>query len=393
MLKKYFYALLIIVLLFGCDSPTESEKDFERGEIVSSHLIVSYTVEQLQELLNLFDFSTDFTLIYDFKVYNILYQSVDVNGDKILLSGALMIPVNKDNPSMLTINHGTVTSRTDAASIYPLRIIEGPMGMIATSIGYVTLIPDYPGFGSSYTMHPYIHAKSLAISVIDFIRAGRAFCTNNGISLNEKLFLGGYSEGGYVTMATHKEIEENYADEFSLTAVAPMAGPHNLSWMAHHILAKSTYDNPAYLAFMMTAYNKTYGWNKLGEIFNEPYASNMPGYFDGSNRYAEINNALPTTISTLFKQSFLDSFLAGNETTLDNALAENTLLGWDPVAPIRMYHGDADSTVFYKNSVDAKVDFESRGATNIELITIPGGTHMTAGEDAFNGMINWINSF
>ena len=393
-LLRYF-SLILLVLFFAiaCDSPTENEKVYERGELISSRLVTSYTVQALEDLMTSNDVTIDFTLQYAISVYSLRYQSEDADGNKIQLSGALIIPNNKDKASMLTINHGTVTKRIEAASIFPLFILEGALGMITSSIGYITLVPDYPGFGVSTVIHPYVHAKSLAISVIDFIRASKSFCDSQGISFNEKLFLGGYSEGGYVTLATQKEIELNYSSEISLTAVAPMAGPHNLSWMATHILAKSSYDNPAYLAFMITAYDQIYGWNRLADIFNPPYAANMPGYFSGDFSYSEINSQLPTDLSALFKQSFLDSFAAGNETEMNSALNENTLLGWNPVAPIRMYHGDADSTVYYKNSVDVKADFESRGASNVELINIPGGNHMTAGEEAFKGMINWFNSF
>jgi alpha-beta hydrolase superfamily lysophospholipase len=395
-MKKRFLTLmtlLLLVILHSCTDSTGPDKVYDRGEVISSRLILTLTADELTTLLADNGFTFDYTLQYQVSAFSVNYQSEDANGNNIELSGAIIIPSGIDEPPMISLNHGTVTKRNQAASVFPFYIIEGAMGMITASLGYVTLVPDYPGFGTSTELHPYIHAKSLAISVIDFIRAGRNFCQKTGITLNEKLFLGGYSEGGYVTMAAQREIETNYSDEMTLTAVAPMAGPHNLSWMAHHVLAKETYENPAYLAFMITAYDHVYGWQRLSEIFNEPYASAMPGYFDGTKTYGEINGALPTAMSALFKSSFLSGFQAGTETAMENALAENTLLGWDPVAPIRMYHGDADSTVFYKNSADAKIDFESRGATNVELIVISGGTHVTAGEAAFMGMISWFSTF
>ena len=63
-------------------------------------------------------------------------------------------------------------------------------------------------------------------TVIDMLRAVKHFCNqNNFIQFNEQLFLEGYSEGGYVTMAAVKEIEENLSDEFNITMSFPMVEP------------------------------------------------------------------------------------------------------------------------------------------------------------------------
>ena len=59
---------------------------------------------------------------------------------------------------------------------------------------------------------------------------------------------------------------------------------------------------------------------------------------------------------------------------------------------MKLYHGDADSTVFYQNSLDALQHLTDNGATDIELITISGGTHATAGFPAFVGAIGWFES-
>lgn len=399
MRTKFFIYLLVINLVFvlsSCDSDSPTGNDnqtYDRGTVISSTKTSSFTPQTIETLMQQSGIITPFTYSYSVDVYDVVYQSVDAHENKIRLSGALMLPTGKDNPSLLSIQHGTETKSTSVASNHPLSSPEGMIGLISTSQGYLTLVPDYPGLGISEGIHPYIHAKSTSLSVIDFIRAGQNYCEENGITLNDKLFIGGYSEGGFATMATQREIESNYSSEFTLTASAPMACPSNLKWMSYFLLAKETYQVPMYLAFIMTAYDDIYGWNRLGEIFNSPYAENMKNYFNGSMSYGDINSALPTKITDLFKTTFVTSFLAGNETVIDAALDENTLLGWDPVAPMRMYHGDADTTVFYQNSVDALNDFNSRGATNVELITIPGGTHATSGLEAYIGMMNWFNSF
>ena len=68
-------------------------------------------------------------------------------------------------------------------------------------------MPDYLGLGSSPSYQGYGHARSEATCVVDALRAGRSLCASNNVTLNGQLFLTGYSEGGQVTMAAHRELE------------------------------------------------------------------------------------------------------------------------------------------------------------------------------------------
>ena len=296
----------------------------------------------------------------------------------------------------LTITHGTVSKKSNVASVSPINFgesyVEGVVGLFTASMGYVASVPDYTGLGVSDKLHPYVHAKSLAIATIDFMRASRNYCDSHNITLSDKLFLTGYSEGGYAAMATQKEIESSYSSEFTLTAVAPMSGPYNLLGTAETLLQKTEYHFPMYISYVLTAYNDIYGWDKLNLFFNDPYAAMMPGLFDGSKSIFEINDQLPDVIRDLVRSDYINSVLDSTETDLRAALAENNLLNWTPVTPMKLYHGDADSTVFYQNSLDALQHLTDNGATDIELITISGGTHETAGFPAFIGAIGWFES-
>ena len=69
--------------------------------------------------------------------------------------------------------------------------------------GFITAIPDFLGLGVSEMMHPYMVSISSATAVVDMIRAGMYLCDSIDVSVSDQLFLSGYSEGGYVTMAAH----------------------------------------------------------------------------------------------------------------------------------------------------------------------------------------------
>ncbi|MBE9491657.1 MAG: hypothetical protein IMY70_02120, partial [Bacteroidetes bacterium] len=219
----------------------------------------------------------------------------------------------------------------------------------------------------------------------------KQYAEKSGISLSEQLFLTGYSEGGYATLATHKEIEEFYSNELEVTASAPMAGPYDLSRLIEHIFQQNSYPSPTYIAFFMTAYSDIYKWDRLHDIFHSPYAQMMNGLFDGSKTYAEINSQLPESINLLLKLDFVSDYLQGKETEVQTAILENTLLNWKSSAPIRFFHGDLDKTVPIFNATNAVTSLKASGGSDIELITIKGADHGTAGLPCIFGMIEFFN--
>ena len=96
--------------------------------------------------------------------------------------------------------------------------------------GYVYVEPDYLGLGDSSGMHPYQIKEPYGTCVVDLLRAAKQYdLQNDEFMINEQLFLVGYSEGGYATMAAHQIIERDYNDEFIITASLPMAGAYSMS--------------------------------------------------------------------------------------------------------------------------------------------------------------------
>jgi len=387
---------LLIITVAGCDKDaTGPEPEIPtRGQIVSSSTIGVLSPQAIEAILSAWIDPLPVELTYTVNAVKIVYWTVDNNGNYVEASGALYIPIGASGPPVLSLHHGTVTARDEVASEGPMGSLEGIIGLFtASGIGYLTCIPDYLGYGVSDMLHPYIHASSSSTTVIDFLRASRAYCDDNGITPGVELFLGGYSEGGYVTLATQRDMELNYSDEFDITAVAPMAGPYDLAGTVEIVIQYTTYEWPAYMAFLFLSYDNIYGWGRLGEVINAPYAGMLPGLFDGTHSLSEINGELPNDLSLLLNGDFVNNYLNGDEPEIQAAFEENTLLDWAPTAPIRFYHGDADVTVPYQNSVTAYDSLTSNGGASIELVTIPGGTHETSGPMAILDALDWFESF
>ena len=391
-LTKSFLLLVSILFFISCSNSTEIEQA-SRGSILKSELLITLSPDDIKSVLqsNGYEPTLAGEIVYSVDVIKVEYRSINIASAQTILSGVYMIPKYESDFPLLSIQHGTVFNRNNVASENLNGVGESLSGMILASQGFFVTIPDYIGYGISNDIHPYIHAKSSSSSVIDMLRSAKHYASQKNIELNGQLFLYGYSQGGYVTLASQKEIEEKHLDEFNLTAVSPLAGPYDILSTAETIFTEKTYKYLNNLAFIFTSYNSIYNWGRLDDIFLSPYAEKMEQLFDGTKTNNEILNELPENLTDLIKPEFITSFLNGSETEIENAFKENSLLGWSPKTPIRFYHGDNDDEVPYQNAVNAVELLKKKSATVIEFVTIEGD-HQSANLPAVLGALSWFKS-
>ena len=140
------------------------------------------------------------------------------------------------------------------------------------------------------------------------------------------------------------------------------------------------------------SYNEIENMNRpASEFFQSPFAERIPQLMDGTKTIGEANKDLTNKIKDLFSAKFLTDYLGDGEKELKNAFAENSLVGWSPKAPIKLFHGENDITVGYNNSVIAHDSLKANGA-DIDLIIIPNGTHTSSVFIAYTGAIAWFNT-
>ena len=196
-------------------------------------------------------------------------------------------------------------------------------------------------------------------------------------------------------MATHKSIEEEGLDGFTLIASFPGAGAYDLKAVQEHIFTLKDYDDPHYLAYIARAYQLHYQHaDLLTDFFNEPYASRIPGLFDGQKGAGEINAQLATKISDLIHPDILANIDTdpGYDYLID-AFNENSLTDWTPQIQMFMYHGLADATVPYQNSVDTFNKLLANGtSTSVLSLTPLEGTHNSAVEPYIANLIEKLLS-
>jgi len=314
---------------------------------------------------------------HDVNVYRLIYQTPDPQGNMTTASGALLVPQGVTCAVPLaSYQHGTMALKMEAPSFNPDS--ERLVGLLFASTGYVVSMPDYLGLGASPGLHPYVHAKSQATATIDMMRATRTFAANNEVPLNGQVMLFGYSQGGHATMAAHKEIQENHADEFDIAVSVPMSGPYDISGaQTEVILLDEFYPTPGYVPYVMLAYQEVYGglFNDPSEVFKPEYVESVIPLFDGTHSMGFINNMCPDIPNQIFLPEVLDSFRNDPNHRFWAPLRDNDLYDWVPEAPVKMLYCTGDDQVSFMNSVVALDAFTANGATNAEASNLGTGDH------------------
>lgn len=357
--------------------------------LISSSLVAEVTKEELAPRLAALGLPPQLpaaaVLLFDIKVYKLVYKTKNPLGQEVQASGALIVP---QTPAPLAIpmisqQHGTIFTNLEAPSSYaPASEVYRAASIFAAN-GYIMACPDYLGFGVSgdpgnplnLLLHTYEHRPSLAQASLDMLRASKEFIQTHSINWDSRLYLTGYSEGGFATLSLYKKIQEEVPAEFNLKAVTAGAGAYDKISFTKELLSKPShgvaYYNRTYLWVLLT-YDRLYGLNRTPEsYFVDPYLTEIKTKGLG----AELN----TSFNLIFNPSFRDNVLNDTDTGFLAALADNNVYDWKPTKPLQLYHGTADPQVFYLNSERAYAAMKAKGMdVPVQLVPIPGGDHQTS---------------
>ena len=371
-MKKLSIIFIITLFIFSCQTDEISKvklNDFSKLFTVSKDNVQE--IVKTSEFTNLMEY-----LQYDITVYTITYNTI-YQGKNVIASGLIAFPETEKGMPMLNFNHGTTSLHADAPTV---DLLQYSFFSNAASAGYILVIPDYLGFGSSEDIvHPYYRSDITGQTVVDMLIATKELAKIESYNYNGDVFLSGYSEGGFATMAAHHNIEKNNYSNLNIVASAPAAGGYDITGMLSYFLSLETYHVPYYIAYVAIGYKTSYDWDiSLNTIFNEPYASKIPEYYNGKFSGSQINEVLNDTISILFKEKFIDETFSIDEFSIFvDALEENSLDSWTPKNKMIMYHWSSYITDPYQNSVDTYNSILSRLSDKsiVEFITLDGKDH------------------
>lgn len=357
-----------------------------------------------------------FTPVCSVTVYHLQYETVGGQSEATTASGALMVPGGLGSSCtgarpIVLYAHGTSTDKAyDIANLSGTDGNVNDEGVLLAAIfaaqGYIVIAPNYAGYDtSSLPYHPYLVANQQSQDMMNALSAARSAFSSLGVSGSSKLFITGYSQGGYVALATLRAMQ---AAGQSVTAAGPMSGPYALSAFADAIFMGEV-DGGAPINFTLIAssYQHSYGnvYSNPTDVFSPQYATNiasllpttltrselysqglLPQYTLFSNtppapQYASMTPATtPAYLAPAFALGFGASPLVTNAyrltylqdeqanpdggfptTTTDmpppgpgiglrQDLAKNDLRNFNPSAPVLLCGGDNDPEVFYMNT-------------------------------------------
>jgi predicted esterase len=415
---------LALLLLSGCGIDNTDEN------IVGENLLIDaetfnpeVNLSQAQIQAGLDAQGNGQTALLGIKSYKISYMTTDEDGKKVRASGLVSIPDisaafmqgykaktgRNFSLSIVSDQHGTIFTNAQAPSVHAsaTHMPDALATAYSAVAGFMTVQPDYLGYGDSNTTHPYILEKPSANTTVDMIKAAITFANKAGLPINGQVFLSGYSEGGYATMAAAKEIQANHPD-IHLMAVAPMAGPYDVEKLGVGTLSADIMAFPPFLADIAYSYTKTYDDVKIDSLFNAPYASTIPTLFDGEHNGSVIYYSLPNALSgniadqatdKLFVPSFSDDFISNSENSLRKHFRENSVIDWTPKMPMHMYHCSNDAIIPFSMSTLAQESFTQKGSTTTSVVRIdtipdsqnPLDVHAQCATAAYAQAIPWFD--
>jgi len=386
--KRLIIRLLILfVVAFSLTtSCTKEDNEPVNSYLVSSELAFTFTTTSINSIIDLAagqDPAISSLRQYvksDVKVYKITYNT-SVGGKEIYASGLVCVPVNQGEYPVMSFQNGTNTLNTMAPSEFPLNnsyvLVE-----ILASMGFVVIIPDYPGFGESVNVpHPYLVADPTVTSIVDMYYAVGEFDRSGlpDITIENDYYLIGYSQGGWATLSLHKALEKSFSNDFNLKGSVCGAGPYDIGLLFSEMVNVTTYPMPVYIGYIFNAYSSYQQiTNPVTDIFNEPYATRIGTLYNGTLSFDQINTQLSTSISALLNPSFISGFSTADKySSVSKAFKNNSIEAWHTYKPLLLIHGDSDTQVSPVTTETMYSAMLQAGTSSeiIEKVTIPGADH------------------
>jgi pimeloyl-ACP methyl ester carboxylesterase len=314
---------VMLLLLCACDNNDDDEEPPpepappvpQRGELIGDAptLVASYSPDELLAVASSNEVAqllADEVLTPECRidVYHLQYQTADPTGNITPASGALMVPNDSASQCqgarpIVLYAHGTNADK--AFNIADLQASDNSEGLLMAGVfaaeGYIVVAPNYVGYDTSTLgYHPYLNGDQQSKDMIDALTAARsALPTANAPSTMDsgQLLVTGYSQGGYVAMATHRALQE--AGQ-TVTASAPMSGPYALSAFGDAIFqGQVTGGSPVNLTLLITGYQRAYGnlYSSTTDVFEAQYATDIETLLPSTTPVSELEaqGKLPDT--------------------------------------------------------------------------------------------------
>ncbi len=318
---------------------------------VSYELIGRWDIDTLNRILTVdspkyFGISVPYTPARNaVRLYRITYASVvpEQNNRPIVATGLLAVPdTGASSFPVLSYQHGSAFLKTQVPS-FPDQ--SGETQLIVAQFagqGYVVIGADYFGMGASTEPEAFGVMASQQQASLDMLRASKDVLAQMQIATG-KLFLGGWSLGGFVTMAFLERLEK---DGVKVSGAATASGPADVFSLLSGFLDSPRKNDAAStnLLYILSAFSfeTYYGLPGLARSFF------TDEYYDLARRAYERQpydfNDIPTDLTKLIRPDYFDPDFFASSAYGRIALATQAYR-WIIKTPVHNYYGEADEVV------------------------------------------------
>ncbi|WP_343051272.1 alpha/beta hydrolase family protein [Pseudaquabacterium terrae] len=289
---------------------------------------------------------------YAVTTYRLTYVTKDGDGQDVVASALAAVPVKPaGRPSpVMSWQHGTLFLDAQAPSN---TANESEAAVLLASQGYIVVAADYVGYGASKGRpHPYLLSAPTAAAVVDLLTAAKTWRATSGVVDNGQLFMAGYSEGGYATVAALRSMETTGSPHLAnLVGVAPGAGPYSVT---------ATMDAALAIVRQRSELLRWVAWPGVLKNLSTTTRTLL--------RDALVHEILPDDADVTLTTSFIDLYLADDTAALD---ALSNVHDWRPTWPVLLHHGRDDRTVAYSVATRTIATMRANGSTSASLTDCP----------------------
>ena len=359
------------------------------------------------------------------------YRTVGAKNEATNATAAVMVPSGADvacngpRPVVLYA-HGTTAARnynlakwTDTTQ--PAAGEGLTIAAMFAAQGYIVVAPNYAGYDkSALAYHPYLNGEQQGKDMVDALTAARKTFSNIDANDAGSLLITGYSQGGYVAMAAHREMQ---ATGKAPTASAPLSAPSAISLLTDYTFQGwPALGSTLFVPLLSTSWQQQFGnvYNATSDIYEAQYATGIdtllpsltplstlfstgklpqlalfpagatPGpvspelsIFYGANNLIRQSyltqaatdiqsnacpgNALPATAASLSSASPLD---CSPSVGFRKAARANDLRNWVPTRPVLMCGGANDPTVNFVSTRATAGYFRAKGMPAAALTVV-----------------------
>ena len=320
-------AIASSLLLVGCNDDDNERFVESPSSSASAKFVKTFTANDINSGLGLGSTATPAAKC-GVTIEKVSYDTKGAADEDTNATAALMLPTGdaaecKGDRPVLLYAHGTTTDKgydfaqvgnTDNPAV-------GEANLIAANFaaqGYIVVAPNYAGYDDSkLDYHPYLVAQQQSTDMVDALDSARSIierkkrandASYSKIDDSGKLFIAGYSQGGYVTMATARLLE---SQKKTVTAIAPSSGPYALAAFGDEIFMGNVNIGASRFAPLLgIGLQAKYGniYTKKSDIFLDKYAD---AQLPSNTPFGELVQAGKLPNNALFQKNPSDPRLTG----------------------------------------------------------------------------------